>query len=828
MRRVEQPFTHVHQVLPSLHVADASGAHTLRARDALRHAGFVSDIFVDQVDPPLRHQVRMFDELDEFVVAGSTALLYQLAVGSVLVDSLLTREEPLLVNYHNLTPASFFAKWAPDWLDAVALGRSQLHRLAKRTSHAIAVSKFNERDLRTAGFVSTSVVPPFVDVTALGVSGAHAASRAAGHPDSGGPAGATWLFVGKLLPHKAAHDLVRALAAYRHAYDPSARLVLVGGHPIASYANAVRDYANSLGLEEAVEMTGTTSTEALSAEYAAADVFVCLSDHEGFCFPLLEAMNNGLPVVAFAAGAVPDTLGASGVLLHDKSGPMVASAVHRVLTDAGLRDRIMRAGRLRLHEFDVARTEERFATTVTNALHRIAVDMAGSSTTAGHPRRSFEPPEGSGALGANVTAQLHRSKLAVSQFRTSNKMSTPNAHGGAHDPRRVNGPEPVRAIHQLVPMLVPGDATSDHAIQFRRLIHDMGLESEIFATAVHDDLREESFLVHELPDRRLPSTLFVYQMSSGSEMVDLARERLEPLAVNYHNVTPASAYEHWQPAAAAEQRWARRQISQLADRASLAICDSTYNAVELDANGYRNIVVCPVLVDMGRFRDSLHAGSAHATADGTANWLFVGRIAPHKAQHKLVEALACHKKLYGGGARLDLIGRPGSLRYAQAVRRHAEELGVSGMVDIVGDLDDYALGAYYREATIFVSASEHEGFCVPIVEAMYHGVPVVARAAAAVRETAGGAGLLVESSEPVLVAAAVHSVLGDSEARRRLVERGRERASQLSLERSRATMRGILELWVDRRGRFEPDDEPKSNEQGPQVRPMADALAQSL
>ena len=194
---------------------------------------------------PLAGEARSFDELDGFVVPDSTAIIYQLAVGSRLVDPLIARKEPLLVNYHNLTPASFFWKWAPDWLDAVAVGRSQLHALAPRTSHAIAVSEFNERDLRGAGYLSTSVVPPFVDVAALKPAqstGPRTRVRR-GHPT-------TWLFVGKLLPHKAAHDLVRALAAYRRAYDPSARLVLLGGHPVQSYAAAVRDYAASLGLDD--------------------------------------------------------------------------------------------------------------------------------------------------------------------------------------------------------------------------------------------------------------------------------------------------------------------------------------------------------------------------------------------------------------------------------------------------------------------------------------------------------------------------------------------------------------------------------------------------
>ncbi|MGO9342330.1 MAG: hypothetical protein ACLP6E_07395, partial [Acidimicrobiales bacterium] len=170
-------FTHVHQVLPSLHVADASGAHTLHARDALREAGFSSELFVDLVDAPLAHEVKTFDELDGFVVPDATAIIYQLAVGSRLVDQLIARKEPLIVNYHNLTPASFFWKWAPDWLDAVALGRSQLHGLAGRTTHAIAVSEFNERDLRGAGYMSTAVVPPFVDVASLGPAPAGDAGR---------------------------------------------------------------------------------------------------------------------------------------------------------------------------------------------------------------------------------------------------------------------------------------------------------------------------------------------------------------------------------------------------------------------------------------------------------------------------------------------------------------------------------------------------------------------------------------------------------------------------------------------------------------------------
>lgn len=350
----------VHQILPSLHVADASGTHTLRAREALRRAGYVSEIFVEHVDPPLASQAHHIDQLDAHGGPG-TALLYQLSVGSAVVDRLLARSEPLLVDYHNLTPASFFWEWAPDWLDAVALGWRQLHRLAPRALHAMADSAFNEADLVSAGYRSTSVVPPLVDVGVAGAAGSWPRRRWQGH-------GARWLFVGKLLPHKGAHRLVQAFAAYREAYDPEAHLVLVGGAPIAAYRDAVVAYADDLGVGRSVSLAGAVSDEALARRYATADVLVCLSAHEGFCFPLVEAMAHGLPVVAARAGAVGDTLDGAGILLRSPRPSQVAAAVHRVLTDADLRGRLAARGRARLADFAAERSASRFVAEVGRAL----------------------------------------------------------------------------------------------------------------------------------------------------------------------------------------------------------------------------------------------------------------------------------------------------------------------------------------------------------------------------------------------------------------------------------------------------------------------------
>ena len=168
------------------------------------------------------------------------------------------------------------------------------------------------------------------------------------------------MFVGRMAPNKAQHDVVKAFALYRRVFDSRARLWLVGGSSSDAYVRACRELADRLGVGSAVEFAGSVSQEALTAYYRSADVFVCLSDHEGFCVPLLEAMWHGVPVVAFGSSAVPETLGAGGVCLPEKSASVVASAVWRVVSDPGLRSSLVAAGRRRLGDFELSKTRATF------------------------------------------------------------------------------------------------------------------------------------------------------------------------------------------------------------------------------------------------------------------------------------------------------------------------------------------------------------------------------------------------------------------------------------------------------------------------------------
>ncbi len=348
----------VHQFVPT-YEPGAVGAHLAQVQRLLRDRGYESDVFTEHLHPSLAGRARPFAEYGREVPAGrDDVLLYQSAIGSVVGDFVLGRTEPLVINHHNITPIEYFAAWDPDIIWGLQWGFQQLEALAPRTRLAIAVSEFNRADLVDLGYTDTAVVPILLDPGELlaepdpDVAARLAAARSAG--------GAQWLFVGRVAPNKAQHDLVKAFALYRRVYDPQARLQIVGGPASASYWGALERFVRVLGIGDAVSLTGAVPSGGLAAEYANADVFVCMSEHEGFCVPLLEAMLARVPIVAFAAAAVPETLGDAGVLLAEKSAATVAAAVHRVLTDAPLRDRLVAAGTDRVQEYALDRTRARF------------------------------------------------------------------------------------------------------------------------------------------------------------------------------------------------------------------------------------------------------------------------------------------------------------------------------------------------------------------------------------------------------------------------------------------------------------------------------------
>ncbi len=344
----------VHQFTPILEPG-AVGAHTLAVRDVLRSAGHTSEIFAADIRPACADAGAR--PLKAYR-GGADALVYQMAIGSPVADFVLARSEPLIVNHHNLTPLRYLRDWQPVAAHGVVWGRAQLRAMAARAVLGIGDSAYNEADLIEAGYSRTAVVPILIDF----------ARMATARREAVGSRPTTLLFVGRLAPNKAQHDIVKALAAYRRFHDPTARLVLVGGGVDEPYGRALRRFVHALELDDAVELTGPVSDTQLAAHYAAADVFVVCSEHEGFCVPLLEAMHYGVPIVAYSSTAVPETLGNAGVLLDAKDACLVAAAVARVVDDDALRARLAVAGAQRVEAFDVSRTGPEFVRAVAGAV----------------------------------------------------------------------------------------------------------------------------------------------------------------------------------------------------------------------------------------------------------------------------------------------------------------------------------------------------------------------------------------------------------------------------------------------------------------------------
>jgi glycosyltransferase involved in cell wall biosynthesis len=347
----------IDQVIPTLASRDAIGGHVLQLRDLLRSRGYDSDVFYGNASPDRLDEGFPITRIGDRAGAGRV-LLYQLSIGSGVADIFRDRPERKFVNYHNITPADLLEAWLPAVGEEVRWGRAQLKDLAAVTEFAIADSVFNERELRDAGYPSTTTVPLLIDPEDF--TGSPDPKLAARLAELRAGGGADLLFVGKVSPHKGQHDLVKALAAYRRLYDPKARLHIVGSAISEEYQKAVERFAEELGLADAVEFAGSVTHEELIAYYDGCDVFLCLSNHEGFCVPLLESMYHRLPIVSYQFTAVPETVAQAGLILPDKQPARVAAAIHRVVDDGRLRTELAAAAEERVAWFALPRVQDGF------------------------------------------------------------------------------------------------------------------------------------------------------------------------------------------------------------------------------------------------------------------------------------------------------------------------------------------------------------------------------------------------------------------------------------------------------------------------------------
>lgn len=336
-------------------------------------------------------------------------------------------------------------------------------------------------------------------------------------------------------------------------------------------------------------------------------------------------------------------------------------------------------------------------------------------------------------------------------------------------------PRPLRAVHQFHSGSAVGDAITNSMILVRGLLRGLGYRSEIFVEHRDPALAGELRTIAAFPAHG--DAVLLVRHSMGYDALERVMALPVPKVLLYHNITPPEFLET--PELQHYARLGREQLAAWRPHAMAALADSEYNALELRALGFDPVRACPLLFDVGTM-------AAEAAPHGEAPFtvLFVGRVIEHKGQLPLVRAFAVFAEAFGEPCRLVLVGRFGTEEaYVAELRAEIGRLGLEGQVVLTGVVGDAERDAWYGRADLYVSLSQHEGFGVPLVEAMAKGVPVLAWPAGAVADTLGDGAALLETDAPAAAAEAMLALAYDPARRAALAARGREAAGRFALDR---------------------------------------------
>jgi glycosyltransferase involved in cell wall biosynthesis len=348
----------VNQWVPAAHAGDAIGDSSRRMRDLLRAMGHESEIFALTIDDDLRHEIRPFS--DPASKRGDVTMFHY-ALPSPMSDAFAALPHGRVLQYHNVTPARFFAPYAPALFRLASIAREELARLAPASERALGDSEYNRQELEELGFTNTGVLPIAVNTDRL--------TNAPPHPvleDILDDGLVNFLFVGRIAPNKKIEDHIRLAEQYKRYVDAYYRFIFVGRYDVVpQYYATIRALLSEYKmLEDRFIFTGPVPDVELAAYYRASSVYISLSEHEGFCVPLVEAMAMDVPVLAYSAAAVPDTLGGAGVQFAPKDLEYAAELLGMLAFEESPREEVLAGQRRRLQDFGDTVIQQRLASVI--------------------------------------------------------------------------------------------------------------------------------------------------------------------------------------------------------------------------------------------------------------------------------------------------------------------------------------------------------------------------------------------------------------------------------------------------------------------------------
>lgn len=352
----------VNQWVPAAHKGDAVGDSARRMRALLRAMGHESEIYALTIDEALEGDVRPFSDP---TARHGGATIFHYALPSPMTEAFATLKGGRVLQYHNVTPASYFAPYSPVLFRLTTLARQELATLVGRVDLALGVSEYNRQELESLGFEPTGVLTLAVDLSRI--------TRQADRPALDrllDDEFVNFLFVGRIAPNKKIEDHLRLAEHYKRYCDAFYRFIFVGRYDaVPQYYATIRALMSEYRLlNERFVFTGPVPDEDLAVYYRHAAVYVSLSEHEGFCAPLLEAMAADVPVLAYSAAAVPETLGGAGVQFAPKDLEHAAELLSELAFNDQLRAGVIAGQRRRLGDFGDARVTRE----LTSALRKVS------------------------------------------------------------------------------------------------------------------------------------------------------------------------------------------------------------------------------------------------------------------------------------------------------------------------------------------------------------------------------------------------------------------------------------------------------------------------
>ena len=333
----------IHQFLPVLARHDAIGETVLEIQKYLLNLGYDSKIFVETIIDPTKTITKSFRE---YIPEKNDLLIYHHSIGSSLAKHLSELSQLKLLFYHNITPSKFFEDYDQTLVNQLDQGRDQLKILSQHFTYAMAASGYNKAELSSYGFKTIFDMQYFLNLERFNniVPDKEILNS---YNDT-----TNIIFVGRRSPNKKVEDILKVFAYYK-IFNPNSKLFLLGGSwSVEEYVKKLETLKEKLKIDnnDVISIT-TLSDKELKSYFQISDVFLCMSEHEGFCIPLVESMHFDIPIIAYNAGAIPDTLGGAGILLNHKKFGEIANIIDILISNDLLKNQIIEQQNQRLLNF---------------------------------------------------------------------------------------------------------------------------------------------------------------------------------------------------------------------------------------------------------------------------------------------------------------------------------------------------------------------------------------------------------------------------------------------------------------------------------------------